>query len=166
MMKKNTETVRCLILGGGPAGYTAAIYAARANLAPVLYEGMEPGGQLTTTTMVENFPGFENGVDANTLMASMRAQAASFGAEIRTGTATAVDLSERPFRVTVDGSASDPDAGTVILAEALVIATGATGPAGTVTRKYHCDLGRKGNIRRFANVALHFLAAYIEKDNQ
>ena len=126
MMKKNTETVRCLILGGGPAGYTAAIYAARANLAPVLYEGMEPGGQLTTTTMVENFPGFENGVDANTLMASMRAQAASFGAEIRTGTATAVDLSERPFRVTVDGSASDPDAGTVILAEALVIATGAT----------------------------------------
>ena len=126
MMKKNTETVRCLILGGGPAGYTAAIYAARANLAPVLYEGMEPGGQLTTTTMVENFPGFENGVDANTLMASMRAQAASFGAEIRTGTATAVDLSERPFRVTVDSSASDPDAGTVILAEALVIATGAT----------------------------------------
>ena len=126
MMKKNTETVRCLILGGGPAGYTAAIYAARANLAPVLYEGMEPGGQLTTTTMVENFPGFENGVDANTLMASMRAQAASFGAEIRTGTATAVDLSERPFRITVDGSSSDPDAGTVILAEALVIATGAT----------------------------------------
>ena len=126
MMKKNTETVRCLILGGGPAGYTAAIYAARANLAPVLYEGMEPGGQLTTTTVVENFPGFENGVDANTLMASMRAQAASFGAEIRTGTATAVDLSERPFRITVDGSASDPDAGTVILAEALVIATGAT----------------------------------------
>ena len=125
-MKKNTETVRCLILGGGPAGYTAAIYAARANLAPVLYEGMEPGGQLTTTTMVENFPGFENGVDANTLMASMRAQAASFGAEIRTGTATAVDLSERPFRITVDGSSSDPDAGTVILAEALVIATGAT----------------------------------------
>ena len=126
MMKKNTETVRCLILGGGPAGYTAAIYAARANLAPVLYEGMEPGGQLTTTTVVENFPGFENGVDANTLMASMRAQAASFGAEIRTGTATAVDLSERPFRITVDGSSSDPDAGTVILAEALVIATGAT----------------------------------------
>lgn len=125
-MKKNTETVRCLILGGGPAGYTAAIYAARANLAPVLYEGMEPGGQLTTTTVVENFPGFENGVDANTLMASMRAQAASFGAEIRTGTATAVDLSERPFRITVDGSSSDPDAGTVILAEALVIATGAT----------------------------------------
>ena len=125
-MDTKMETVRCLILGGGPAGYTAAIYAARANLAPVLYEGMEPGGQLTTTTVVENFPGFEGGVDANALMAAMRAQAASFGADIRTGTATAADLSKRPFRVTVDGSASDPAAGKVLLAETLIIATGAT----------------------------------------
>ena len=114
-----TEHVRCLILGGGPAGYTAAIYAARANLAPVLYEGMQPGGQLTTTTLVENYPGFEGGVDANSLMAAMRAQAASFGADIRTGTATAADLSERPFRITVDG-------GKVLLAETLIVATGAT----------------------------------------
>ena len=139
------EKVRCLILGGGPAGYTAAIYAARANLAPVLYEGMMPGGQLTTTTVVENYPGFENGVDANTLMASMRAQAISFGADIRMGTATAADLSQRPFRIVIDGDsagpaaslANDPTAGlaiaapsaatgTVILAETLIIATGAT----------------------------------------
>jgi len=113
------EKVKVLILGGGPAGYTAAIYASRANLSPVLYEGMEPGGQLTTTTIVENFPGFNGGVDANTLMDTMRAQAASFGAEIRTGTASDVDLSKRPFKVTVDGE-------TEIEAEALIIATGAS----------------------------------------
>ena len=113
------EKVKLLILGGGPAGYTAAIYASRANLDPVLYEGMEPGGQLTTTTVVENFPGFNGGVNANTLMDTMRAQAASFGAEIRTGAATAVDLSGRPFKVTIDAE-------TEIEAEALIIATGAS----------------------------------------
>ena len=113
------EKVRCLIIGGGPAGYTAAIYASRAALAPVLYEGMEPGGQLTTTTVVENYPGFPGGVDANALMADMREQAVRLGADIRRGTVSAVDLSERPFRLTVDGS-------TELEAECLIIATGAT----------------------------------------
>ena len=110
---------KCLILGGGPAGYTAAIYASRAGLAPVLYEGMEPGGQLTTTTVVENFPGFPGGIDALTLMDGMRKQAASFGADIRRGVATAVDLSERPFKVIIDGKET-------VEAETLIIATGAT----------------------------------------
>lgn len=112
------ESIRCLIIGGGPAGYTAAIYASRAGLNPVLYEGMEPGGQLTTTTVVENFPGFPQGVDANQLMADMRAQAVRFGADIRRGTITSVDFSERPFRLTVDGE-------TVIEAMTVIIATGA-----------------------------------------
>ena len=113
------EKVRCLIIGGGPAGYTAAIYAARAALSPVLYEGMEPGGQLTTTTVVENYPGFPGGVDANALMADMREQAVRLGADIRRGTVSAVDLGQRPFRLTVDGS-------TELEAESVIIATGAT----------------------------------------
>ena len=113
------EKTGCLIIGGGPAGYTSAIYTSRAGLTPVLYEGMEPGGQLTTTTVVENFPGFAEGVDANELMASMRSQAVRFGADIRHGIVTGVDLSSRPFKVTVDDSHE-------IEAEALIIATGAT----------------------------------------
>ena len=113
------ELVKCLILGGGPAGFTAAIYAARANLSPVVYEGVQPGGQLTTTTIVENFPGFPGGVDANTLMENMRAQAKNFGADVRMGTATAVTLDKSPFKVTIDGT-------TEIQAETLIIATGAT----------------------------------------
>ena len=113
------EQVRCLIIGGGPAGYTAAIYASRAALSPVLYEGMEPGGQLTTTTVVENFPGFPEGVDANALMSDMREQAVRLGADIRRGTVSAADLSRRPFRLTIDGSDE-------IEAECLIIATGAT----------------------------------------
>ena len=113
------EHVRCLIVGGGPAGYTAAIYAARAALSPVLYEGTEPGGQLTTTTVVENFPGFPNGVDANQLMADMRSQAVNLGADVRRGAVTAADLGVRPFRLTVDGSVE-------LEADALIIATGAT----------------------------------------
>ena len=112
------ERTKCLIIGGGPAGYTAAIYASRANLSPILYEGIQPGGQLTTTTIVENFPGFPGGVDANTLMASMREQAVSFGADIRSGSVTAASLEERPFRIEIDGT-------TVIEAETLIIATGA-----------------------------------------
>ena len=113
------EKVKCLIIGGGPAGYTAAIYAARAALNPVLYEGLEPGGQLTTTTVVENFPGFPNGVDANALMADIRSQAVRLGADVRSGAVSAGDLSQRPFKLTIDGS-------TEIEAEALIIATGAT----------------------------------------
>ena len=113
------EKVRCLIIGGGPAGYTAAIYASRAALGPVLYEGMEPGGQLTTTTVVENFPSYPDGVDANALMADMRKQAVRLGADIRSGAITAADLSQRPFKLTLDS-------GDVIEAEALIIATGAT----------------------------------------
>jgi len=113
------ENIRCLIIGGGPAGYTAAIYASRAGLNPVVYEGMEPGGQLTTTTIVENFPGFPEGVDANQLMTDMRAQAVRFGADIRRGTVTSVDFSSRPFKLTIDSE-------TLIEAQAVIIATGAT----------------------------------------
>lgn len=113
------EKVKCLILGGGPAGFTSAIYASRAGLAPVLYEGLQPGGQLTTTTIVENFPGFPGGVDAFSLMDQMRSQAASFGADIRQGTAVKADLGKRPFTITLDGGAE-------IEAETLIIATGAT----------------------------------------
>ena len=113
------EKVKVLIIGSGPAGYTAAIYASRASLSPVVYEGLEPGGQLTTTTLVENFPGFENGVDANSLMAQMKAQAARFGADIRRGTIDSVDLSSRPFKM-------KDDKGNEIEAETVIIATGAT----------------------------------------
>ena len=113
------EEIRCLIIGGGPAGYTAAIYASRAGLSPVLYEGMEPGGQLTTTTIVENFPGFPEGIDANQLMDGMRAQAQRFGADIRRGAVTEVDFSSRPFKMKIDGE-------TEWEAQAVIIATGAT----------------------------------------
>lgn len=113
------EHVNCLIIGGGPAGYTAAIYASRAALSPVLYEGNEPGGQLTTTTIVENYPGFPGGVDANQLMAGMREQAVKLGADIRRGVVTSADLGVRPFRLVVDAE-------TEIEADALIIATGAS----------------------------------------
>ena len=115
----STQTTKCLIIGSGPAGYTAAIYASRAALNPILFEGLQPGGQLTTTTVIENFPGYPEGVDANQLMAAMREQAVNLGADVRPGYVTAVDLSERPFRVTVDESET-------LLAETLIIATGAT----------------------------------------
>ena len=112
-------TVDCLIIGGGPAGYTAAIYAARANMAPILFEGIQPGGQLTTTTEIENFPGFPQGIDGNQLMSSMREQAARLGADVKNGAVTAVDLSERPFKVQVDNQEQ-------YLAKTLIIATGAS----------------------------------------
>lgn len=113
------ERIQCLIIGGGPAGYTAAIYAARAALGPVLLEGLQPGGQLTTTTVIENFPGFANGVDANTLMADMRAQAVRLGADIRSGVVTSTDFSSRPFKLTLDG-------GETLEADSVIIATGAS----------------------------------------
>ncbi len=114
----NIEKVRCLIIGSGPAGYTAAIYAGRANLAPVLYEGLQPGGQLTTTTDVENFPGYPQSISGAELMGDLKQQAKRFGADIRLGMATASDLSKAPYKVTIDGE-------KVIEAETLIIATGA-----------------------------------------
>jgi len=115
----SAEHIKCLIIGSGPAGYTAAIYASRAGLAPVVYEGMQPGGQLTTTTTVENFPGYPEGVDGNQMMADFRAQAVRLGADVRSGFATSVNLSHRPFEIEIDGE-------TVLEADALIIATGAT----------------------------------------
>jgi thioredoxin reductase (NADPH) len=114
-----TEKVKCLIVGSGPAGYTAAIYAARANLKPVLYTGLQQGGQLTTTTEVENFPGYPEGVTGPEMMEDMRKQAERFGTDIRFGIATASDFSGKPLRVTFDGT-------TVIEADVVIIATGAT----------------------------------------
>ncbi|HUW04804.1 MAG TPA: thioredoxin-disulfide reductase [Williamwhitmania sp.] len=113
------EHVKCLILGSGPAGLTAAIYAARANLQPVLYEGIEPGGQLTTTTDVENFPGYPEGIKGPEMMEDLKKQALRFGSDIRFGLATKADLSHRPFKITIDEE-------KIIVAESLIIATGAT----------------------------------------
>ena len=113
------EKIKCLIVGGGPAGYTAAVYASRADIAPVVYEGLQPGGQLTTTTDIENYPGFENGISGQQLVDTMRAQAIRLGAEVRNGAITSADLSQRPFKIVVDGDKE-------IEAETLIIATGAT----------------------------------------
>lgn len=113
------EHRRCLIIGSGPAGYTAAIYASRANLSPLLYEGIQPGGQLTTTTEVENFPGYPEGITGPELMADLRKQAERFGTEVRTGIAIKADLSQRPFVVTFD-------TGAEVTADTLIICTGAT----------------------------------------
>lgn len=113
------EKIRTLIVGSGPAGYTAAIYAARANLSPVMYEGLQPGGQLTTTTEVDNFPGYPEGVTGPVMMEDLKKQAQRFGTDVRFGMATSVDLSERPFKVIIDERKE-------ILADSLIIATGAT----------------------------------------
>lgn len=113
------EHVKCLIIGSGPAGYTAAIYAGRANLQPVEYCGMQMGGQLTQTTIVENFPGYPDGVDGNQMMADLRRQAERFGADIRDGVITAVDFSVRPYVLTTDR-------GEQIEADSVIIATGAS----------------------------------------
>lgn len=113
------EKARCVIIGSGPAGYTAAIYLSRSGIVPVLFEGLQPGGQLTTTTDIENYPGFENGISGQGLMDAMRAQAVRVGADVRSGFITAADLSSRPFRLTMDGSSE-------IEAESVIIATGAS----------------------------------------
>lgn len=113
------EQIKCLIIGSGPAGFTAAIYAARAALAPVLYEGIEPGGQLTTTTDIDNFPGYPDGVGGQAMMNDLRRQAERFGTEVRTGIVTDIDTSVRPFRVAVDGERA-------IEAETIIVATGAS----------------------------------------
>lgn len=118
-MDKQTQHTRCLIIGSGPAGYTAAIYASRANLAPIEYCGLQPGGQLTQTTTVENFPGYPAGVDGNQMMMDIREQAERFGADIRDGEITEVDLSEAPYRL-------KDDCGRVIEADTVIIATGAS----------------------------------------
>ncbi|MDR3351020.1 MAG: thioredoxin-disulfide reductase [Prevotellaceae bacterium] len=118
-MSLDIEKVRCLIVGGGPAGYTAAIYLSRANLCPVLYEGTLPGGQLTMTTEVENFPGYPAGISGQAMMDDIKAQAARFGADIRNGMVTAADLSQRPFKITIDENKT-------LEADTLIIATGAT----------------------------------------
>lgn len=113
------ETIRCLILGSGPAGYTAAIYAGRAGLSPIVYEGLQPGGQLTTTTEIENFPGYPEGIDANEMMDDIRKQALRFGATIRSAIATKVDLNEKPYTIEFDDK-------SVVKCHCLIIATGAT----------------------------------------
>lgn len=113
------EHVRCLIIGSGPAGYTAAIYAGRANLHPVEYCGLQTGGQLTQTTVVENFPGYPQGVDGNQMMLDLRQQAERFGADIRDGIIAKVDFSVRPFRLWTDRNEE-------IEAESVIIATGAS----------------------------------------
>ena len=113
------ERIKVLIVGSGPAGFTAAIYAARAALNPVLYEGIEPGGQLTTTTEIENFPGYPDGVQGTEMMNDLRAQAVRLGADVRTGIITNIETSERPFVLTIDGDKQ-------IEAEAVIICTGAS----------------------------------------
>jgi len=121
-MSENIKKIKCLIIGSGPAGYTAAIYASRAELYPVLYTGMEPGGQLTTTTEVDNFPGYPDGIDGPTMMVQLQQQAERFGTEVRIGMVTKVELSEIEggiHKVTIDGSKQ-------IEAETVIISTGAT----------------------------------------
>ncbi len=119
MANETSEKVHLLIIGSGPAGYTAAIYAARANIKPVLYQGIQPGGQLTITTEVENYPGFPDGIQGPDMMVHFEKQAARMGADIRYGIATKVDFSQRPFKVWIDEE-------SLIEADAVIISTGAS----------------------------------------
>jgi len=115
----NLEKTKCLIIGSGPAGYTAAIYASRANLSPVLYEGMQPGGQLTTTSEIENFPGYPEGISGLDMMDELKKQATRFGTDIRYGVVTGCNFSQSPFQVTIDEEKT-------VEAETVIICTGAT----------------------------------------
>ena len=119
MANSETERVKCLIIGSGPAGYTAAIYAARANLKPLLYQGIQPGGQLTITTEVENYPGYPEGIQGPDMMIDFEKQASRMGADIRFGLATKVDFSRQPFQVWIDDE-------KLIEADSIIIATGAS----------------------------------------
>jgi len=119
METNQQEHVNLLIIGSGPAGYTAAIYAARANLKPVLYQGIQPGGQLTITTEVENYPGYPEGIQGPEMMVDFEKQATRMGADIRFGLATSVDFSSKPYKVTIDESKE-------MTADAIIIATGAS----------------------------------------
>jgi thioredoxin reductase (NADPH) len=118
-MENNSERVQCLIIGSGPAGYTAAIYAARANLKPVLYQGIQPGGQLTITTEVENYPGYPDGIQGPEMMIHFEKQATRMGADIRYGLATKVDFMEAPYKVWIDDE-------KLMLADTVIISTGAS----------------------------------------
>ena len=138
------EHIRCLIIGSGPAGYTAAIYAGRANLNPVLYEGIQPGGQLTTTTEVENFPGYPEGIAGPDLMEDLRKQAERFGTDIRNAIAIKADLSERPYKITFDNDST-------VETDALIIATGATAKyLGLEDEKKYVYVKPKNKITPFA----------------
>jgi thioredoxin reductase (NADPH) len=119
MADNSIEKIHCLIIGSGPAGYTAAVYAARANMKPVLYQGIQPGGQLTITTEVENYPGYPNGIQGPEMMVDFEKQAARMGADIRFGLATKVDFSQQPYKVWIDEE-------KMIEADAIIIATGAS----------------------------------------
>ena len=131
----STEHVKCLIIGSGPAGYTAAIYTGRANIAPVVYEGLQPGGQLTTTTEVENFPGYPAGVTGPVLMDDLRKQAERFGADIRSGMIAKADLSQAPYTFVTDS-------GQEITADTVIISTGATAKyLGLEDEKKYAGLG-------------------------
>lgn len=129
------EKVKCLIIGSGPAGYTAAIYTARANLSPVLYQGELPGGQLTTTSEIENFPGYPDGIDGFEMMEQLCQQAQRFGADIRSGEVTSIDLSKRPFVVEIDGSPA-------IEAATVIVSTGASAKyLGLADEKRYAGMG-------------------------
>ena len=118
-MQEEIENIETLIIGSGPAGYTAAIYAARADMKPVVIQGLQPGGQLTTTTDVDNFPGYKDGVTGPEMMEDLKAQAERFGTDTRWGMVTKVDLSNRPFKVEIDNTKN-------VIAQTIIIATGAT----------------------------------------
>lgn len=118
-MSDSNEKTKCLIIGSGPAGYTAAIYAARADLKPLMYQGLQPGGQLTTTTEVDNFPGYPEGTDGPAMMEDLKKQAERFETDVRWGMISEIDLSNRPFIAKADD-------GKIIEAETVIIATGAT----------------------------------------
>ena len=118
-MPEEIEKIECLIIGSGPAGYTAAIYTARADMKPVVIQGLQPGGQLTTTTDVDNYPGYKDGITGPEMMEDFKAQAERFGTDTRWGMVTKVDFSERPFLIEIDEK-------TNVLAETVIIATGAS----------------------------------------